>query len=266
MSDDLKARTRATYDAAADHFDASPLTFWDVFGRGTIERVAPQPGWQMLDVCCGTGASAIPAAEAVGPAGRVVGVDLSEQLLALARAKTTAMPWAEFRHGDMEDLPFPDGSFDAVVCVFGIFFVPDMTVALRELWRVLRSGGTLAITTWGRDVLEPGTRSFWDAVARVRPDLDQTYQPWMRVNSEHEVRALLASCGIDEARIDAASEATPLSSPEDWWQIVLGTGYRGTTDQMTDTEREEVRAQNLAAIADVDEVRSDVLYATAVKP
>ncbi len=68
-------RAAATYNAAADSFDAPALSFWDRLGRRTVERISLQRGEAVLDACCGAGASAIAAAEAVGPDGRVLGVD-----------------------------------------------------------------------------------------------------------------------------------------------------------------------------------------------
>ena len=94
-----KAKAAATYDAAVDHFDDEPLTFWDRIGRRTVERLALSLSAQVLDVGCGTGASALPAAQAVGPSGRVVGVDLSARLPRQGgRARLTDV---EFRIGDM---------------------------------------------------------------------------------------------------------------------------------------------------------------------
>src|SRR5207342_135874 len=87
----VKLKAATTYNAAADHFDDDPLGFWDRYGRGTIERLALSPGSTVLDVGCGSGASAIPAAQKVGPNGHVTGVDLAERLLAMARAKTAAL-------------------------------------------------------------------------------------------------------------------------------------------------------------------------------
>src|SRR5262249_42631758 len=129
----LKAAT--TYNAASDHFDDGPLAFWDRYGTRTVERLALARGAAVLDVGCGSGASALPAAAAVGPGGRVVGVDLAERLLALARAKAARrnLGNVEFRTGDMERLEFPDASFDAVICVFAIFFVADMAKQVSAL-------------------------------------------------------------------------------------------------------------------------------------
>src|SRR5262245_61133420 len=97
--DDARARAAATYDAAADAYDDPANSFWARFGRRTIDRLALPQGAHVLDVCCGSGASALPAAEVVGPRGSVLGVDLSERLLRLARAKAegTGLRNVEFR-------------------------------------------------------------------------------------------------------------------------------------------------------------------------
>ena len=143
ITEPAKLKAATTYNAAADHFDDGPLAFWDRYGRETIERLRLKPGSIVLDVGCGSGASAIPAAKAVGPHGRVIGADLAERLLVMAQAKADAQKLinATFRQADMENLGYSDDSFDAVVCVFAIFFVPDMVKQVRELWRMVRAGG-----------------------------------------------------------------------------------------------------------------------------
>jgi len=80
-----KRKTATTYNAAADFYDHPANTFWERYGRRTLERIGLTPGQRVLDVCCGSGASALPAARFVAPNGSVVGVDLAENLLALAR-------------------------------------------------------------------------------------------------------------------------------------------------------------------------------------
>lgn len=133
--EDAKKKALATYNAAADSYDDPANVFWEHYGRRTVERLDLPFGARVLDVCCGSGASAIPAAENVGPDGSVLGVDLAENLLALARrkAKERGLKNVDFRSADMLDLGLPEASFDAVICVFGIFFVPDMKSAVREL-------------------------------------------------------------------------------------------------------------------------------------
>src|ERR1700739_4304229 len=145
ITDPVKMKAAVAYNAAADHFDDEALGLWAKYGRRTVERLALPSDATVLDVGCGTGASALPAAEQVGPKGKVIAVDLADRLLAIARRKAAARQLAniEFRHGDMENLGFPDQHFDAVICVFAIFFVPDVAKQIRELWRVVRPNGQL---------------------------------------------------------------------------------------------------------------------------
>src|SRR5262249_9722084 len=183
MDDPLKKakeKAAATYDAAADHFDDEPLSFWDLVGKRTVTNLKLQAGAKVLDVGCGTGASALPAAQAVGKNGVVVGVDLASRLLERARTKaqTARLDNVEVRLADMTALDYPDNSFDAVVSVFSIFFVPDMEGLVRELWRMVRPGGKLAVTTWGPRIFEPAYSRWLIAVGKERPDLVTAFNPW----------------------------------------------------------------------------------------
>ncbi len=268
-AEDAKKAATNTYNAASDHFDHPANTFWDRFGRRTVERLELAPGARVLDVCCGSGASAIPAAEIVGPGGSVIGVDLAGNLLELARSKAHQRDLAnvEFRSGDMTNLPFDEGAFDAVICVFGIFFVPDMHVALRELKRVLRSGGTIAITTWGPRLFEPANSAFWNSIRDVRPDLHKGFNPWDRISEVADVRSLLNAAGFTDPKVVAESGSQPINSAKDWWSMILGSGYRGTIEQLSAEDRERVRLANFDFIqrASVQAVETNVIYGSALK-
>jgi ubiquinone/menaquinone biosynthesis C-methylase UbiE len=268
--EDGKVRAAATYNAAADSYDDAANSFWDRFGRRTIDRLGPSPGARILDACCGTGASAIPAAERVGPEGFVLGIDLAERLLDLARVKARARGLAnvEFRAGGLLDLGLPPASFDAAVCVFGIFFVPDMAEAVRGLWHVVRPGGRLAVTTWGPRFFEPATTTFWNAVREVRPDLYRGFNPWDRVCDPSALDALLREGSAPGAEIVAEAGQHPVPSPDAWWAAVVGSGYRGTLEQLDAADRERVRAVNLDYVrrSGVTAVEANVVYAIARKP
>jgi ubiquinone/menaquinone biosynthesis C-methylase UbiE len=228
--EEAKAKAAAAYNSAADYFDHPVSSFWHRFGRRTVERLGLRQGETVLDVCCGSGGSALPAAEAVGPKGKVVAVDLAERLVQLGEAKARARGLGnlEFKTGDMLALGYPDSSFDVVVCVFGIFFVPDMLAATKELWRMLRPGGRFALTTWGPDLFEPANSAFWEAIRVERPDLVKGFNPWERISTPEGLRKMLGEAGITDAEVVAESESHLLDAPEDWWLIAMGSGYRGT--------------------------------------
>jgi ubiquinone/menaquinone biosynthesis C-methylase UbiE len=269
MPENAQARAAFTYNAAADFYDASPLGFWDYFGRRTIELASLPSGSRVLDVCCGAGASALPAAEAVGPKGNVVGVDLANQLLESARTKAIQrrLGNVDFELGDMLSLRFPVASFDAVVCVFGIFFVPDMARAVNELWSRVRPGGKLAVTTWGPNFCEPANDAFWCSIENVRSDLYKGFNPWDRISDPASLRKILDGAGVTSPKIIAENRFHPVTSPDDWWTIILGSGYRGTIEQLAPVERQKVKEANLAFIRDenISAVETNVLYALAKK-
>jgi ubiquinone/menaquinone biosynthesis C-methylase UbiE len=268
--DDAKHRAQQTYNAAAGFFDEPALGFWDRFGRATVDRLELRPGAIVLDACAGSGASALPAAERVGPSGRVVAVDLAENLLALARAKADhhGLRHLETRYGDIEALDYPAGAFDVVIIVFGVFFLPDMAAGTATLWRLVAAGGQLGVTTWGPRLFEPANSVFWDAVDQLRPDLTRAYNPWDALTDPDAVGALLAGAGAEHVRVEAVAGSHPLRSAEDFWTIVQGSGYRATFDAMSVEERDAVRTRCLAAIADRDitTIETNVIYAQATKP
>jgi ubiquinone/menaquinone biosynthesis C-methylase UbiE len=270
MPENAQARAAFAYNAAADFYDTPPLSFWDYFGRRTIELASLPIGSRVLDVCCGAGASALPAAGAVGPTGNVIGVDLATELLALARTKAIQLGLGnvEFEVGDMLSMRFPVASFDAVVCVFGIFFVPDMAIAVSELWRRVRPGGKLAVTTWGPNFCEPANAAFWTSIKDIRPDLYKGFNPWDRINDPAGLRKILDEGGVASPNIIVENRLHPIKSPEDWWTIVLGSGYRGTIELLNLAERKRVKEANLAFLRDekVSAVETNVLYALATKP
>jgi ubiquinone/menaquinone biosynthesis C-methylase UbiE len=236
-------KAEKTYNFTADFFDDPALGFWDRCGRRMVELLGLQPGMQVLDVCCGTGASALPAAKAVGNGGRVIGVDLAEHLLELAQQKAKALQLEniEFFKADMTELPFEEERFDAVIIVFGIFFVPDMEGQVGKLLRLVKPGGKLAVTTWGAQFFEPAYTEWKAALTTLAPGLVAEFNPWDRIITVEAVQRLLEAglAGSDkgsEVNIVAEECEHKLSTPEDFWRIALGSGLRWPIEQLGESK------------------------------
>jgi len=129
----------------------------------------PQPGERILDVGSGPGFLAAEIADAVGKSGSVCGVDISEPLLEIARSKYENQKGLEFRHGDATRLPCQDEEFDAVVSTQVLEYVPDVDSALAEFYRVVRTGGRVALldTDWDSIVWHSRDRSSMSRILKA---------------------------------------------------------------------------------------------------
>ena len=150
----MKDRERATWTAASPGWkthDAVLAAFTRPVSEELLRRVHLSPGMRVLDLASGTGEPSLSAAERVGPTGSVLGTDLTDSMLVVARQKAAdrGLRNIEYRVADVEHLDLPVGSFDAATMRFGIMFVPDPVKALRNIHRALRPGGAAALAVWG---------------------------------------------------------------------------------------------------------------------
>lgn len=142
-----------------------------------LQRAGLREGDRVLDIATGTGIVAKEALKKVGERGRVVGIDISPGPLGIARREVVDFDNIEFIEMDAEDLKFPDDSFDAIVSQFALFFFPDTQKALREMRRVLKNGGKLAVSVHGSQENVPYFTSIRSSILHYIPDIRPAGSP-----------------------------------------------------------------------------------------
>jgi SAM-dependent methyltransferase len=177
-----------------------------------LDAAAVGIGHTVLDLACGTGVVAAAAAERVGPSGAVTGVDINPGMIAVA-ARTQGVRWAQ---ADAARLPFPDGGFDRVLCQAGLQFVPDRLGALREMRRVLRPGGRVALLVWRALHHSSGFAALADALqAVVGPEAAAVMRaPFVFADDPRPLVTLLDSAGFGDVDVQARAGTVRFGSVE----------------------------------------------------
>ncbi|MBW2698346.1 MAG: methyltransferase domain-containing protein [Deltaproteobacteria bacterium] len=158
---------QVTGDAAEVYDERFLPAMFNEWAPRVAELAELEPGMRVLDVACGTGVLSLVVAEVVMPDGTVVGLDLNPGMLDVARRKAPRIDW---REASAEAIPFEDAAFDAVVSQFGLMFVEDKARAIREMVRVLRPAGRLAIAVWDSLPNVTGYGAFTGLLSRLFGD------------------------------------------------------------------------------------------------
>jgi ubiquinone/menaquinone biosynthesis C-methylase UbiE len=192
---------------AAENYEKNTVTYTTgPFAAILLEHADPQPGERVVDVACGTGVVARQAAPRMGTAGTVVGVDLNPAMLAVARSlpapEGAPIDW---REGSALALPLPDDAFDLALCQAGLQFFSDRLQALREMHRVLCSGGRVAISVWRSLEHHPVQQVLWQAIARHLNTTTAAIGRPFSLGDAGELRTLLESAGFADVTIVARS-------------------------------------------------------------
>jgi ubiquinone/menaquinone biosynthesis C-methylase UbiE len=221
---------REAYSATARGYDKYGRDTFEAYAGPLLDAAGLKPGHHVLDVACGPGIPSLMAARLVGPTGAVTGVDLAPGMIELARARAgeRAIGNALFQEGDAESLPFPDETFDVVLCSHGLVHTTDRGKALREMRRVLRPApAALALSAWST----PDRALPVGIVAKAIRDLwPQAIQPgapmWFDFGHAGALEEALSGASFREIHTARHTIALETETAEEYWQAVLGISGR----------------------------------------
>jgi SAM-dependent methyltransferase len=211
-----------------------------------------EPGLAVLDLACGGGDPTLAIGARVGPSGRVVGVDISEGALGVARerAERAGLTQVRFETANAEQLPFPDASFDRVVSRFGAMFWEDLAKAAREMRRVLRPEGRVALMVWASFDRQPYFRTtvgtVLDRLGLSAPPPDKSVP--FRFAEAGPLESALSRAGFSNVRsgthtVNWVLDASPEEASEGWWSAVVF--WRSLIDRIPEAERESARRETV---------------------
>jgi ubiquinone/menaquinone biosynthesis C-methylase UbiE len=218
----------ALFDAVADDYDQTGIDFFAPIADGLVEALDPRSGESCVDLGCGRGAVTLGLAERVLPEGAVVGLDVSNGMLAHARRLLAARGFdVDLRVGDASDPALPPGAADVVASSLVLFFLPDPAAALARWVDLLRPGGRIGLATFG------DTDPVWDAI-------DKEFGPWVppmmrdpRVvgpdspfMSDEGMERLLTDAGAAEVRTAGFRLQVRFGDVAGWERFSRATGQR----------------------------------------
>ena len=185
---------------AAEQYEANLVpAFFAQWAARLCAAAGVAPGQRVLDVACGTGIVGRTASSIVGAEGAVVGVDLNEAMLTVARRVAPDLEW---RQGDAAALPVDDASFDVVLCQMALMFFPDRLQALREIARAAKPGATVAIVVPSALAAQPAYKPFVEmAATHAGPEAVSLLSTYFACGDAGEIIAAMHAAGLTDATV-----------------------------------------------------------------
>jgi len=269
---DEKQAITQVFNLVSKLYDNPSLRFFPSCAEKMVGYANIKPGQKVLDVATGTGMVAMAAAQVVGNEGRVDAIDLSESMLEQAKQnlKRAGLSNVDFHIMDGEQLEFDDDVFDVITCSYGLFFMPEMSAALKSWLRVLKPGGKVIFSSFAPSAFTPQNDIFLNNLAEY--NIVPPTPRWLQLAEEDLCKNLLEENGFIDAQVRQAQLGYHLKECTDWWQCIQSAGYRGLYEQLPHEHRDDFQKKHLSEIETElmtdDGIWLDVqtLFSTALKP
>jgi SAM-dependent methyltransferase len=243
----MARQLRSSVDGAAvEAYDRYVGRYGPELAAGMVRMTELERGQHALDVGCGTGALTLALAQVLGEE-NVAAIDPSEDFVAACRAR---VPGADVRVGVVEELPWSDGSFDAVLAQLVVDKMTDARRGVAEMRRVARPGGAVSACIWDFEEGMVLLRAGWDAALEVDPELARSFgaderNPFSR---PHELAELWRTGGLEEVELGQIEAGADYDDFDDlWYPFANGAGILGRFYDALDEERRERFKRGAAA-------------------
>lgn len=257
----------ALFDRVSDTYDAVDVPWFEPIAVHLLAQLRPAPGERAVDLGCGRGAVTRPLADAVGPTGRVVAIDLAPGMVERTAADLSALAHVQVRLGDARTPDLPPGEWDVVASSLVLFFLPDPMDAVRRWADLLRPGGRLGVTTFGAQDQR------WEAV-------DELFTPYLPAGlrdartsgrrgpfaSDDGVEDLLRGAGLSDVRTTSETVVARFRDVEHWTRWSRSHGQRAMWDCVPAQEQPALVARAAALFAGALELTQVVRCTTGRRP
>ncbi len=232
------------------------IRFTRITAKRLVEIADIKPGAFILDIACGTGWDAIDAAKATGKEGRVIGIDIADKMLDVARKKTETMGMSniEYKIGDAEALDFKDDCFDFALCASSIFLLSDIMKALKEWQRVLKPGGKVVFCSYGAGFMRPAYGMFLARLTKYDNMEVPASQASARTGTPEKCGELLLNAGFRNIQVSSEQLGDYLQDTEEYWHEVSSTIMRPRLLKLGHQVMEKFKTEHLA---EVEALRTD---------
>lgn len=236
-----KQEIREYFDDASLPDFGVDARFFPSVGKRLVEFAGIGAGNRVLDVATGRGANLFPAAEIIGMSGEVVGIDLAEGMVIATRKEIDArgIKNASIFVMDAENLEYGSGFFDVVLCGFALFFFPDLIQALNEFFRVLKSGGFLATTTFGRT---DGQLHWYEELFR-KHGLAREIPGFESLERPEELEFAFINSGFENIVISSESFDANYIDEHDWWSHLWNTADRKPLETLNEKDLDSLKVE-----------------------
>ncbi|MDD2699934.1 MAG: methyltransferase domain-containing protein [Sideroxydans sp.] len=211
------------WNLVADGYAETTMLVFQRFAEQAIAAIDLQPGATVLDVACGPGTLGLIAAQT---ARKVHGIDFSSAMLDIFEHKRAQAghDHIELHCGDAQALPYADDTFDAAFSMFGLMFFPDRNKGFAEIYRTLKTGGRIAVTSWAPMDQSPAMLTMFGALRAIKPDLPQPQRSVTTLENPDVFRTEMIAAGFKDVEIRPLTQGFPVASiPKFWEDMVKGS-------------------------------------------